>query len=207
MCPRPFTTGSVATMAQHDRASAAELQSLLDEADALYNQSLAGVHFDEPPVGTAPAELDSHWQSLMSVLAAEQQEAVSEELRAVSDQLGRNEHGLGLFLLELLELLLGVDVDAAEAEVEEDEEEDGGGDDDDEGEGEDADKEERRQQARRRRSLPHGRTRRWPRCTSRSRSLPRSWCGATRRGRSWRARRPGGGAPTGRRRPRTRRRV
>ena len=85
------------------------------------------------------------------------------ELRAVSGQLGPNEHGLGLFLLELLELLLGVDVPAAEAEAEaeaeEDEEEDGddgddnGDDDEGEGEGEDADREERRRQARRRRKL------------------------------------------------------
>ena len=89
------------------------------------------------------------------------------ELRAVSGQLGPNELGLGLFLLELLELLLGVDVAAAEAEAEaeaeaddeeeEDDEDGDDGDDDDEGEGEGegegADREERRRQARRRRKL------------------------------------------------------
>ena len=79
----------------------------------------------------------------------------------MSGQLGPNELGLGLFLLELLELLLGVDVAAAEAEAEaeaeadDDEEEGDDSDDDDEGggEGEDADREERRRQARRRRKL------------------------------------------------------
>ena len=77
--PRPFTAGSVTAEKHRGGDAAAErMRALLEEADELYEQSLAGVVFDQPYEGTATAELHTAWDSMMATLSAEQVRAQEE---------------------------------------------------------------------------------------------------------------------------------
>ena len=65
---RPQTPASVAEA----KAREAEMARLALLADDIYDTSMEGFAL-EPSVGKAAAELDAHWQGMMSVLAMEQQ--------------------------------------------------------------------------------------------------------------------------------------